>query len=140
MKKWSLTTLADGLLGNALKSSEGRGIRTVDGGRPQLLHQSVIALAKGQRLDEHDSPGGATVQVLRGRVRVTAGDDTTDGSTGQLLIVPGARHTLTALEDAVLLRTVVRRVTSSAADAVGTHPSASYQPQPQRRRWPVNAP
>jgi quercetin dioxygenase-like cupin family protein len=142
MEKWSLTALADGLLRCALNASDGRGIRTVDGGRPHLLQQTVIALAKGQRLDEHENPGEATVQVLRGRVRVSAGDDTTDGSPGQLLILPGARHTLTALEDAVLLRTVAKRVPSSAADAADTDPSASYQPQPQRRhrRWPVNAP
>ena len=105
MEKWSLTALADGLLSQALSASSRCGMRTVDGGRPHLLYQTVIALVRGQRLDEHDNPGEATVQVLRGRVRVTAGDDTTDGSPGQLLIVPGARHTVTALEDAVLLLT-----------------------------------
>jgi quercetin dioxygenase-like cupin family protein len=139
MEKWSLTALADGLLTYALNASSRRGMRTIDGGRPHQLHQTMIALARGQRLDEHDNPGEATVQVLRGRVRVTAGDDTTDGCPGQLLIVPGVRHTLTALEDAVVLLTVAKPPTPIAADAVDTDLGASYQRQPGRRRWPVNA-
>lgn len=139
MEKWSLTALADGLLSHTLSAPSHRGIRTVDGGRPHLLNQTMIALARGQRLDEHNDPGEATVQVLRGRVRVTAGDDTTDGFPGQLLIVPGARHTVTALEDAVVLLTVAKRPTPIADDALDTDPAASYQRQRRRRRWPVNA-
>ncbi|MFC7535629.1 cupin domain-containing protein [Actinoplanes sp. GCM10030250] len=139
MQKWSLAALADGLLSRALSKSSRRDMRTVDGGRPHLLYQSVIALARGQRLDEHDNPGEVTVQVLRGRVRVTAGDDTTDGSPGQLLIVPGARHSMTALEDTVLLLTVANRTTPIAADAVKTEPAVPYQRQRRSRHQPVNA-
>jgi quercetin dioxygenase-like cupin family protein len=113
MKKWSLAALADGLLSQALSGSSRRGMRTVDGGRRRLLYQTVIALARGQQIQDHADPGEATVQVLRGRIRITAGDDTTDGSPGQLLIVPDAQHTLTALEDAVLLLTVARRTSLS---------------------------
>jgi quercetin dioxygenase-like cupin family protein len=139
MEKWSLTALADGLLSDALNATDGRGVRTIDGGRPHLLYQTLIALARGQRLDQHDNPGEATVQVLRGRVRVTAGDDTTDGFPGQLLIPPRARHTLTAMEDTVVLLTVAKRSTPIAADGVGGHPSASYWRQARRKPWPVNA-
>jgi quercetin dioxygenase-like cupin family protein len=139
MEKWSLTALADGLLSQTLTASSRRGIRTVAGGRPHLPYQTMIALARGQRLDEHDNPGEATLQVLRGRVRVTAGDDTTDGCPGQLLIVPGVRHTVTALEDAVVLLTVAERPTPIVADAVDTDLGASYQCRHGRRRWPVNA-
>ena len=141
MEKWSLTALADGLLSYALSASSGRGMRTFGGGRPHLPHLTMIALARGQRLDEHDNPGEATVQVLRGRVRVTAGDDATDGFPGQLLIVPGARHTLTAQDDAVVLLTNAKRPTRVMADALETDKTASYQRQHRngRRRWPVNA-
>jgi quercetin dioxygenase-like cupin family protein len=138
MKKWSLTALADGLLSRALSASSRRSMRSLDGGRPHLLYQTVIALARGQRLDEHDNPGEATLQVLRGRVQVTAGDDTIDGSAGQLLIMPDARHAVTALEDAVVLLTVAKRPTPSAADAQDTDLAASHQRQ--RRRWFVNTP
>jgi quercetin dioxygenase-like cupin family protein len=146
MEKWSLTALADGLLSNALSNalsaSSRRAMRTADGGRPHLLHQNMIALARGQTVDEQDDLGEATVQVLRGRVRVTAGDDTTDGSAGQLLILPGTGHTVTALEDAVVLLTVAKRPTPSTGDALDTDLAASYQRRRQRRsgrrRWPVN--
>jgi quercetin dioxygenase-like cupin family protein len=140
MEKWSLTALADGLLKYALNASDGRGIRSIHGGRPHPLQQTVIALTEGQRLDEYADPGEATVQVLRGRVRVTSGDDATDCSAGQLLIVPGSGHTLTALEDAVLLISVARSDTPIAADAVDTEVSPSYRRPRRRRRLPVKAP
>ena len=140
MEKWDLTTLADGLLSTALTASSGCGMRTVDGGRPHLLHQTMIAMARGQMLGEHDNSGEATVQVLRGRVRITAGDDTTDGRPGQLLIVSGTRHTVTALEDAVVLLTVAKPPTQITADAMDAYlvPSGGRQ-HGRRRRWPVNA-
>jgi quercetin dioxygenase-like cupin family protein len=136
MEKWSLTALADGLLSQALSGSSRRGMRTVDGGRPHLLFQTMIALVRGQSLDEHDNPGEATVQVLRGRVRVTAGEDTTDASPGQLLIVPDARHIVTALEDAVLLLTVANRTTPRRADPVDTVLRRSQPPPAQARTLP----
>jgi quercetin dioxygenase-like cupin family protein len=140
MEKWSLTALADGLLSQALGASSRRGMRTVDGGRPHLLHQTLIALARGQMLEEHLGRGEATVQVLRGRVRVTAGDDTTDGSPGQLLILPGAQYSVTALEDSAMLLTVANQVTPVVADALHSDLAASYQCQDRRRRWPANSP
>lgn len=60
---------------------------------------TLLALAAGQMLHEHENPGEATVHVLQGRVRLRAGDDAWDGSPGDLLIVPDSRHTLEALED-----------------------------------------
>jgi quercetin dioxygenase-like cupin family protein len=131
-----LTALADGLLSHALNASTGRGVRTVDGGRPRLLHQAVIALAHGQRLDEDDNPGEATVQVLRGRVRIIAGGDTMDGSSGQLLIVPHAPYTVTALEDAVLLLTVAKPTARIAPDLVDTGRDRS-RPTPMPVRVPA---
>ena len=80
-----------------------------------------------------------TVQVLRGRVRITAGEDTADGLPGQLLIMPRIRHTLTAVEDIVVLLTVVKRSTPIAPDGAGGNPSASYWRQARRKPWPVNA-
>jgi quercetin dioxygenase-like cupin family protein len=34
----------------------------------------VLALDAGSSLDEHESPGEATIQVLRGQIRLTAGE------------------------------------------------------------------
>ena len=50
--------------------------------------------------------GEATVQVLRGRVRMIAGDLAWEGRSGDLLVVPDARHALEAVEDSAILLTV----------------------------------
>lgn len=105
----SLTALAREQLELALAASSGRSGHTVFGGREHHLRQTMIALASGQMLDEHSNPGDATVQVLHGRVRVAAGNDSWDGAAGHLIAVPDAPHTLEALEDAVVLLTVVNR-------------------------------
>ena len=109
MQKSSLTALAREQLELATTASNGRASRTVYGGHEHTLRQTVIALAEGQRLDEHVNPGEATVHVLHGRVRLAAGDTSWDGSTGDLIIVPDAPHTLEALTDAVVLLTVAKR-------------------------------
>ena len=44
------------------------------GRHEHALRQTVLALTAGSSLDEHENPGEATVQVLRGRVRLTAGE------------------------------------------------------------------
>jgi quercetin dioxygenase-like cupin family protein len=74
----------------------------------------VIALAAGQLLEEHENPGAATVHVLHGRVRMAAGQDSWEGSPGDLLVVPDSRHSIEALEDpAVLLTVAMNRSHSS---------------------------
>ena len=49
------------------------------GGHEHVLRQTLIALTAGQKLDEHENPGEATVHVLHGRVRLGAGDTSWDG-------------------------------------------------------------
>jgi len=106
MEKSSLTALARRQLTLAREASSGRSAHTVFGGHEHTLRQTVIALASGRRLDEHDSPGEATVHVLHGRVRLVAGNTGWEGSPGDLIVVPAARHSLEALEDSVVLLTV----------------------------------
>ena len=55
-----------------------------------------------------ENPGEATLHVLRGRVRLACGDDSWEGSKGDLIEVPNARHSLYALEDSVVLLTVAK--------------------------------
>ena len=106
MEKFSLDAIAREHAKRAAAASSGRSAETVYGGHEHVLRQTVLALTAGSSLDEHESPGEATIQVLRGRVRLTAGEVAWEGRTGDLLIVPGTRHALHALQDAVILLTV----------------------------------
>ncbi len=106
MEKLSLTALAREQLEIAKRESSGRSAHTVYGGHEHVLRQTMIAMAAGRRLDEHENPGEATVHVLAGRVRLTTGGTAWDGMAGDLLVVPDARHALEALEDSAVLLTV----------------------------------
>ena len=108
MEKSSLTALARQQLAIAREASSGRGSHTVYGGHEHTLRQTVIALAAGKMLDEHENPGEATVHVLQGRVRLASASASWEGSPGDLLTVPSARHSLEALEDSVVLLTVAK--------------------------------
>ena len=108
MEKSSLTALVRQQLDLAARASSGRSASTVYGGHEHVLRQTLIAMNAGQRLDEHENPGEATVQVLHGRVRLVAGETTWDGSPGDLLIVPQARHALEAVETSAILLTVAK--------------------------------
>ena len=109
MKSHSLPALAADLLAKAHQSSSGRAARTIHGGREHDLRQTAIALVEGRSLGEHDSPGEATLHVLSGRVRLSAGRIAWAGSAGDYLVIPAERHDLEALSDAVVLLTVATR-------------------------------
>jgi quercetin dioxygenase-like cupin family protein len=106
MEKFSLDAIARTQAKMAAAASSGRSAETVYGGHEHALRQTVLALTAGSSLDEHESPGEATVQVMRGRVLLTAGDVAWEGRAGDLLVVPGTRHALEAIEDSVILLTV----------------------------------
>jgi quercetin dioxygenase-like cupin family protein len=105
----SLTALSREQLKLALAASSGRSAQTVFGGSEHQLRQTLIALASGRMLDEHSNPGDATVHVLHGRVRLSSGEAHWDGAAGHLIAVPDAVHRLEALDDSVVLLTVVNR-------------------------------
>ncbi len=104
----SLIALVNENLEVARSSSSARSSRTIHGGHDRSLRETVIALLSGHELAEHESPGEATLQVLHGRVSLSAEPDEWEGSTGDHVVIPPRRHTLTALEDAVVLLTVVK--------------------------------
>jgi quercetin dioxygenase-like cupin family protein len=106
MEKFSLDAIARAQAGLAAAAPSGRSAETVYGGHEHALRQTVVALTAGSSLDEHESPGEATIQVLRGRVRLTAGDVAWEGRSGDLLVVPDRRHALEAIEESAVLLTV----------------------------------
>ena len=107
MRKMSLEALAREQLDHA-RNGSGRAAATVFGGHEQTLRQTLMAMVAGSGTGEHASPGEATLQVLQGRVRLTAGDDSWEGRTGDLLLIPPASHSVTAIEDAAILLTVAK--------------------------------
>ncbi len=86
----------------------GRAADTVIGGHERVLRQTVIGMTEGAQLAEHENPGEATVHVLQGRVRLSAGTECWEGRSGDLLKVPDARHSLLALEPSAILLTVAK--------------------------------
>lgn len=110
MNKVSLTALAREHLHVAKSAGSGRSAHTVYGGHEHSLRQTVIALTEGSELDEHESPGEATLQVLRGRVVVTNAEAQWEGVDGDHIVIPNSRHGLRALEDSVVLLTVAKAV------------------------------
>ena len=107
MQKVSLTALARTQLEWAQRHG-GHAAETIYGGHDRVLRQTAIALTEGSELGEHPNPGQATLQVLRGRVRLRSGETSWDCWVGDLIIVPEQRHSLSALEDSVVLLTVVK--------------------------------
>jgi quercetin dioxygenase-like cupin family protein len=106
MRKLSLEALAREHLDKAFKAPSGRSSTTVYGGHEHVMRQTLIAITAGKVLNEHESPGEATVYVLAGRVRLVAGADSWEGREGDFLIVPPNRHSLEAIGDAVVLLSV----------------------------------
>ncbi|MFC4531133.1 cupin domain-containing protein [Sphaerisporangium dianthi] len=105
-QKFSLVAMARQQLDRATESSGGHAAGTIVGGHERVLRQTLMAFTKGAEQSEHQANGEATVYVLSGRVRIIAGDDSWEVMTGDLLVVPDARHRLEALEDSAILLTV----------------------------------
>jgi hypothetical protein len=146
-----LTLLADRYLNQARQAEHGRSAHLFLHDGP--LRQSVIALTAGAALEEHNAPPAASIQVLRGRVRLDVTDD--DGAVadsvevgaGQLTGVPQKRHALAALEDAVVLFTTVTATdgthrapaaTTSRRERVARPAEAPHTAPPGRRDSPAD--
>jgi quercetin dioxygenase-like cupin family protein len=114
MDSISLTSLADEKLAEARTSHSGRAAHTIHGGHTHELRQTVLALLAGHDLSEHDSPGEATLQVLRGHVRLTVGDVSWDGKAGDYVALPPERHAFAAVEDSVVMLTVLKSLSPLA--------------------------
>jgi quercetin dioxygenase-like cupin family protein len=113
METISLTRLSAEKLAEAQRSHSGRAAHTIHGGHTHELRQTVVALLAGHDLAEHESPGEATLQVLTGHVRLNAGSESWDGKTGDYVAIPAQRHALQAVEDSVVMLTVLKSLSST---------------------------
>jgi quercetin dioxygenase-like cupin family protein len=109
-----LQALAGELERGAATASAGRSARTVVtvGG----LRVTAIALAPGAEMNEHESPGAATLHVLRGSCTLRWGDDAVEAAEGHLVQIPDARHSLVTADGCVVLLTVGLGHTPPGAD------------------------
>ncbi len=108
MESTSLVELVETELATAREAASGRAASTVYGGHEHELRQTLIALVAGQELSEHESPGEATLQVIRGVVVLSTGEEEQTLQTGELAPIPPLRHALRAVEDSAVLLTVVK--------------------------------
>jgi quercetin dioxygenase-like cupin family protein len=95
------------LLVDARGHDTRRAARTLVTGLAQRA--TLIAMAEGADLAEHDAPPAATLQVISGQVRLHTRDRDWVLGPHQLAAVPRQRHGLTAITDAVVLLTVALR-------------------------------
>ncbi len=72
------------------------------------MTHAMVALTASHKLEEHENPGEATVQVLIGRILVKSGDESVKVEQGELFAIAQARHSVEAIDDSVFLLTSVK--------------------------------
>ena len=78
----------------------------------------LFAFEEGQRLKEHSTSSQILIQVLRGRITLTAGETSAEGNAGTLLQVEAnVRHSITAKARAVVVVTISPSPTYHGLDA-----------------------
>ncbi|MFF9479958.1 cupin [Streptomyces sp. NPDC014733] len=95
-------------LADARASAHGRSAHLFLHDGP--LRQTVIALLAGCALEEHNAPPAASLEVLHGRVRLTAPSGNRELVAGQIARLPQERQALHAVEDSAVLLTAVTAV------------------------------
>lgn len=103
-----LRSLAGDLLVRAAAASSGRATHVVHAAPGGALSQVLVALLAGRQLSDHDNPGEATLHVLTGRVRLSAGDEEWELGPDEHAVIPPRRHRLLALTDSAVLLTLVK--------------------------------
>jgi len=103
----SLGGLGAELLEQARDHHARRAARTVASGTS--MRATVIALAEGAQVAEHDAPAAATLQILTGQIRLHTDDREWVLREGELFQLPPQRHGLDAMADSAVLLTVALR-------------------------------
>lgn len=104
----ALGTLTDDLLAKAAATTSGRATQAFHAAPGGVMTNVVLALMAGKGLSEHGNPGEAFLQVVRGRLRLSAGDQEWELAAGEFVAIPQQKHAVLALEDAVAVLTLAR--------------------------------
>lgn len=105
METVALGVLGEKLLAEAKTISSGRCAVTIHGGHVHSLRQTLIGIAAGHTLDEHDNTAELTLQLVRGRARIVAASDVAEMVAGDYVVIPLQWDSFEALEDTVVLLT-----------------------------------
>ncbi len=108
MKPIDLNHLAAHHVAAARSASNGRSSIKLIGDHTKALRKNLIALAAGATLQDHESPGEATLFVLQGRIEFHAGEESVTLDQGTMMEIPPLRHGLSAITDAVVVLTVAK--------------------------------
>ena len=108
MQALDLNALATDHLAAAHAASNGRSSTSIVGDHTTTLRKNLIALAAGAALQDHESPGEATLMVLQGQIEFHAGGESVTLAEGSLIEIPPMRHGLSALTDAVVILSVAK--------------------------------
>lgn len=94
----------------AREANSGRSAITIMGDHTRDLRQTLIAIASGARLHDHDGPAEATLHVLLGEASLDIKDgNSVRVSAGGYLRIPAQRYGLEAITDCAMLLTVATR-------------------------------
>lgn len=87
----------------------------IDGTLSRVLYRDdrvrvvIFAFDTGQELTDHTASVAAVVQVVKGRLRLTLGDDTVEAGPGSWVhMPPHLSHSVMALEPSVMLLSLLR--------------------------------
>jgi quercetin dioxygenase-like cupin family protein len=86
-------------------TSGGRAAKTL--AKTEGLRVTLVLIKKGSEVNPEATAGGASIEVLAGRLRVRAGGEPWDVGAGELMVLPdNLRERITALEETAFLLTV----------------------------------
>lgn len=89
----------------AAGAASGRAAKTL--AKEGRLRALLIALNRGTVLNQHHTDGPVSIQCLRGNVAITVGDESTELTSGGLLILAArVQHEVKALRDSSILITM----------------------------------
>lgn len=116
MAQLSLINLSEEHLKKARLASSGRSATTIFGGRDHRLRQTLIAICAGSGLDDHESPGEATLQVLKGNIVLSTQLESWSINEGEIIDIPDITHAVHALKDSVFLLSVSKRFVHDSSE------------------------